>query len=182
MPVSLLRMAPREFLGAKVMLQTTLRIDLPLHYFECGEWRYRGASASLILPQGIRDNSGILRHLKLAGGEVLQKYYDVAVPVGEALDIDYTSPSLDRNPDLSTSRTSRSIGQHFSFGKQQYLSLGLRERRLRFTDQFIQVNSLAKISDYENHEPFTGEFWLPFSGICATVVGFGICIQRGTGH
>ena len=164
---SVLRLTPEEPLYTGTTLQITHRVDTTEADYACDTCTPRNSVGDFMLPMGFPANS-VLLHVHFAGGEVLQKYYKVAVHVSEA-----TVPPEPGTTQPTTVSVRTAEEELSSDSYTQVLELDVKERKPEPFDDYIKINSLVN----PNHKTeFSVTFFLTIVTIFGLITGFGICI------
>ena len=102
-------------------------------------------------------------HLNFDGGEILQKYYNVAVDVGDAL-VPFENIIMGgRNKKLLSSAL------------DQVLEIGLLERQKQPWDDLVQVNSLMDPNNAFNVARLSVTYWMVILTLAMLICGFSAC-------
>ena len=102
-------------------------------------------------------------HLNFDGGEILQKYYNVAVDVGDAL-VPFENIIMGgRNKKLLSSAL------------DQVLEIGLLERQKQPWDDLVQVNSLMDPNNAFNVARLSVTYWMVSLILAMLICGFSAC-------
>ena len=136
-------------------------MDLTPDDYSCSECRARATGGDVILPQGMQANS-VLIQLHFSGGEMLQKYYSLAV---------YSGQARRRRKKYVRHGGIQKIGAKVYDVDVVEKAGWLKDNNLRM---LFQANSLIK--DPKHHdENFYGISALVVVTIAGIVIGFFLC-------
>lgn len=163
LPSSVLRLATDEPLDSRTELQVTHRADISLRSCACQKCSARKTVGDLVLPQGKRP-SLIFSFLNFGGGNVLQKYYKIAVHLADAV----VPPETIKSSSSEASITKSSYTQVMEFG--------VFERQKQPWDDIIQINGLMDPNNADNVTRFSLTYWVVIWILVALILVFSGCI------
>ena len=167
-PSSELRLVTDGSFESGTVLLVRQRTETSLHACRCSECSARNTMGGLFLPSGASPGL-VLQYIKLARGEVLQKFYLAAVGADTAFTAETSYVDSESPGSMTTTPRSKFIAERSLSSTGQVASIVIVEGPL---DNFLQVNSLLHLADNRNLFRMSLTCWAVVLTIAGLVIVF----------